>query len=175
MPFVFLIAGLGLLITAVRGTQATAFGLLKSEFSGINSFAKWALAIFILGGLGYIKTIQPITRGLMILVLLAIILKNRGGLFSSFNKQVSNPVQPAAQGTSGALQSTGQGGSLPTPDQVAVNPSIAPTQSQIAGAIPNFSQLPSANQNAIVNSPAIFQSFYNWMTGTVVNPQPTGN
>lgn len=95
MPFVFIVVGIGLVVVAVRGTQATAFSLLQSEFSGPNSFIKWALAIFILGAIGYIPTVRPVTRALLALVLLVIFLKNGKGLFAQFNAQIANPVSPA--------------------------------------------------------------------------------
>ena len=101
MPFVFLVVGIGLLVIAVRGTQATAFRLLQSEFSGPNSFLHWALAIFILGGIGYIPVIRPVTRWLLALVIIAIIVANKGGLFQAFNDQVANPVAPPAPAPTG--------------------------------------------------------------------------
>lgn len=105
MPFVFIVVGIGLVVVAIRGTQATAFQLLQSEFSGPNSFVKWALALFILGGLGYVPVIRPITRALLLLVLLVIFLKNGKGLFAQFNTQVANPTASggANTGSVGAL------------------------------------------------------------------------
>lgn len=91
MPFVFIVVGIGLIVVAIRGTHAAAFDLLRSEFSGPNSFVTWALAIFILGGLGYVPVIRPITRALLLLVLLVIFLKNGSGLFARFNDQIRNP------------------------------------------------------------------------------------
>lgn len=91
MPFVFIVVGIGLVVVAIRGTQKEAFSLLQSEFSGPNSFIKWALALFILGGLGYVPVIRPITRALLLLVLLVIFLKNGKGLFAQFNSQIANP------------------------------------------------------------------------------------
>jgi hypothetical protein len=109
MPFVFLIVGLGFLVVAVRGTQKDAFALLQSEFSGPNSFVRWALAIFILGALGYIPVIKPVTRALLVLVLLVIILTNGKGLFAQFNTQVRNPVAPSSATTSGTSSASVSG------------------------------------------------------------------
>lgn len=105
MPFVFLVVGIGLVVVAIRGTQKDAFALLQSEFAGPNSFVKWALAIFILGGLGYIPVIRPITRAMLLLVILVIFLRNGTGLFAQFNQQVAAAGTTQVSGTA-----TGSGG-----------------------------------------------------------------
>lgn len=119
MPFVFIVVGIGFVVIAIRGTQATAFQLLQSEFSGANSFIKWALAIFILGALGYIQTIRPVTRALLALVLLVIFLVNGKGLFAQFNAQIAHPTAPTGNVTIDPLNAinpeTGQ--SLPVVGQ----------------------------------------------------------
>lgn len=135
MPFVFLIVGIGLLVTAIRGTQATAFGLLESEFSGPNSFLKWALAMLILGAAGYIPVIRPVTRGLMVLVLLAIVLKNKGGLFKSFNDQIAAPVQPPAPPASAGVGGASAAGSGALTGAAAVGAGAVGGMAPAIGAI----------------------------------------
>ncbi len=95
MPFVFVVIGILFLVTAIRGTQGAMFTLLKSEFVGSNSFVPWAAAIFILGALGYSKTVRPVADAMIGLVFLAMILANKGGFFSQLNNQLRNPVAPA--------------------------------------------------------------------------------
>lgn len=94
MPFVFLIVGLLLLVVAVQGTHKQAFSLIKSEFSGANSFLIFAAAFIILGALAYIRPIRPIALGLIGLVLITLILANRGGFFTQFNNAIRNPIAP---------------------------------------------------------------------------------
>jgi hypothetical protein len=96
MPFVFLFLGMLLLVTAIRGTQGDLFALLKSEFVGKSSFFPWAAAIIILGAIGYIRPIRPISDALIGLVILVIILANKGGVFAQFNTALSAPVTPSA-------------------------------------------------------------------------------
>lgn len=118
MPFVFVVVGIGLVVVAIRGTQATAFQLLQSEFSGPNSFIKWALAIFILGGLGYVPVIRPVTRAMLLLVLLVIFLKNGTGLFDKtkgFNAQIASPTAPPTPST-GAATASGATSTAPNVD-----------------------------------------------------------
>jgi hypothetical protein len=101
MPFVFIIVGLVFLVTAIRGTQSDMLGLVKSEFVGKNSFIPWASAILILGALGYVKTIRPVTDGMIMLVVLAMVLANKGGFASALNNQIRNPIAPATPSAGG--------------------------------------------------------------------------
>lgn len=150
MPFVFIVIGIGLVVVAIRGTQADAFALLRSEFSGPNSFIKWALAIFILGAVGYIPKIQPVTRALLILVILAIFLKNGNGLFASFNNQV------AAAGTTsgGSVTGTTSGGSVTgtTNTSATAQPYLDTTSGfNSASGTPSINQQNQSNANATGN------------------------
>lgn len=107
MPFVFVIFGLLVLIVGIRGTQDTMFKLLRAEFTGPHSFIPWAAAIFILGALGYAKPIRPVADAMIGLVLLVILLQNKGGFFASLNQQISNPQAPAQPAQT--AQDQGQG------------------------------------------------------------------
>lgn len=114
MPFVFVVIGILFLVVAVRGTQTQMFALLKSEFVGTNSFVPWAAAILILGAIGYAKPIKPIADAMIGLIILVMLLANKGGFFSQLNAGINNPVAPT----------------------VAASPTLFPaaTPAQIAGA-----------------------------------------
>jgi hypothetical protein len=95
MPFVLIILGLLLLIVAIRGTQGDAFSLIKSEFTGTNSFVVFASAIAILGALAYIKPFRPIGFAMIGLIVLGMILTDKGGFFAKLNDALRNPVAPS--------------------------------------------------------------------------------
>ena len=95
MPFVFAILGILFLVVAVRGTQGAAFTLLQSEFVGKNSFVPWCAAIFILGAIGYAKPVKPAADAMIGLVILSMILTNKGGFFAALNTGLRSPVSPA--------------------------------------------------------------------------------
>jgi hypothetical protein len=112
MPFVFVVVGLLFLVVAVRGTQDALFSLLKTEFTGTGSFIPWAAAIFILGAVGYAKPIKPIADAMIGLVLLAMILNNKGSIFKQFETQIANPTAPnvsASSSSAGSASSAGSG------------------------------------------------------------------
>jgi len=98
MPFAFLIIGVVLVVAGVRDKTSELFTLLKQDFSGKTSFEVWALAILVIGGLGYIQKLQGLSRAFMALVLLVLFLSN-GGFFQQFNAQIFAPSTGAGNTT----------------------------------------------------------------------------
>ena len=113
MPFVLLVAGVVLVVAAVRNTQQELFYLMARDFTGQHNFIYWFLSILIIGAVGYIPKMKPISDGFLILVILVLFLKKGTGFFDMFQKQiaatdVSSPqVQPPGA-TSASY--TGSGG-----------------------------------------------------------------
>lgn len=114
MPFVFIVIGILFLVVAIQGTQAQLVALLKSEFVGSNSFLPWAAAIVILAAIGYAKPVRPIADAFIGLIILVMILANKGGFFTALNNQIHNPTAPA---TPAATQPLGTPGSALMPGQ----------------------------------------------------------
>ena len=86
MPFVILVVGCALVISAVRDKQDQLFTLIKSDFTGQGSFAPWVISLLVIGGLGYFKPIKPVTDAFLVLVILVLFLSN-GGFFQKFTQQ----------------------------------------------------------------------------------------
>jgi len=101
MPFVLLIIGVVLVIAGVRATQDTLFGLVKGDFTGTDNFIYWLGAILIIGALGYIPKVKPISTALLVLVIVVLFLKkgNASGLGGGFFSQLTS-----ALGTTGSSQ-----------------------------------------------------------------------
>lgn len=87
MPFVFLVAAIILIVAAVRGQASNMASLLKGE----SGFVSWALALIILGALGYIKPIKPVVHAFTVLVIVVLLLSNKG-FFSQFNAAIKAPA-----------------------------------------------------------------------------------
>lgn len=91
MSFALLIIGLMLVTVAVRNTQDTFVKLVKGDFSGPANFFWWVAALLIIGFIGYVPKLRPLSDGLLVLILLALVLSrgkptNTGGGF--FNQVV---------------------------------------------------------------------------------------
>lgn len=95
MPFAFLIVGIVFLIAGVRGEQDKLFTLLRSDFSQTgdkSSFIPWLVSILIVGSVGYIEPLKPLSRAFLVLLVVVLFLSN-GGFFQQFTQQIYNPSQ----------------------------------------------------------------------------------
>lgn len=89
MPFALLLAGLILMIAAIRGKQKDLFDLLKDDFSGDHNFFMWVLAIIFLVAIGNVERLKPISNAFLVLIIVVIILTNgKRGLFDNFMSQL---------------------------------------------------------------------------------------
>lgn len=95
MPFALIIVGLVLLISSLQGNQDTLFSLLKGDFIGQNNFIYWALSILVIGALGYVPNLRPLSRAFMVLVIVALFLKNGTGFFAQFQSAIGSTATVA--------------------------------------------------------------------------------
>ena len=96
MPFVFIFIGSVLLIAAVRGTHQNLYALVKRDFTGPNNFIYWVVAILIIGAVGYVQKLKPISDAFLILILVVLFLKRGEGFFDMFTKQIGATQNPSS-------------------------------------------------------------------------------
>lgn len=100
MAFALLIIGITLIVSAVQNTHEDLLTLVVGDFSGPNNFLYWALAIFVVGSIGYAKSLKPISTGLLIIVVLALFLsKDRGGFFKMFTEAIGTTTKTSGPTT----------------------------------------------------------------------------
>lgn len=87
MPFALIIIGVVLLAASVQNTQSQLFTLVKNDFTGSNNYLYWMVSILIIGAVGYIPTLKPISRMFLVLLIVVLFLSN-GGIFQKFNQQL---------------------------------------------------------------------------------------
>jgi hypothetical protein len=83
MPFLFIIIGVVFVVASARNTNQQLVSLMKNDFTGKNNFIYWSLSILLIGLVGYVKELQPISRMFMALVVIVLFLAN-GGVFTKF-------------------------------------------------------------------------------------------
>jgi hypothetical protein len=83
-----LFMGIFLALIAIRGTHNDFFELVKGDFTGPNNFIPWFASLAFLWFLGFIPGFRPVSRGLILLVLLVLFLKRGTGFFSQLNRQL---------------------------------------------------------------------------------------
>ena len=90
MSFALLLIGIVLLVAAVRGTQDQLVFLLKADFTGPANFGYWVVVLLVLGAIGYIERLKPLSDGLLVLLILVLFLTRGrpgaagGGFFEKF-------------------------------------------------------------------------------------------
>ncbi len=105
MPFLLTAIGLVLIVTGVRDTHLQLAAQVQKDFTGQQSFMTWLLAIGAVGSLGYIDNLRTFSHYFLALILIAMVLSNRG-FFQQFNQQWNaGPLSPSV--TSGASSTAG--------------------------------------------------------------------
>lgn len=114
MPFALLIVGVVLIVAAVRDTTDVLFTLVKGDFTGSNGktpITYWMASILLIGAIGYIKPLQPLSRIFLVLLVVVLVLSH-GGLFDKFNAQLFGGsltgTGPITLGGAGSIQSGGK-------------------------------------------------------------------
>lgn len=87
MPFVFLVVGIVMIVSAVRGTSDQLLTLWKGDFTGPNNYLYWMVSILIIGAIGYAPKLRGLSRAFLVLVIIVLFLSNKG-FFQKFNLQV---------------------------------------------------------------------------------------
>lgn len=93
MPFVFGIVGLLLVVSGVRGQTGTLMTLVKKDFTGQPNFLEWAFAIFIVGAIGYVPKLAPISRMFMVLIVVGLFLADHGETGTGFFATLTSGIE----------------------------------------------------------------------------------
>jgi len=141
MPFALVFIGILLIVTGARGTYAQLGTMIAGEFTGPvfpskgqpqTNFITFALAILILGSLGYVEKFRTISHLMLFLVLAGVIVSNKG-FFANFQKALQNgPTQPNAVASSSSSSS-------PASIAGAAASSAGSAASSGASSLPGFS------------------------------------
>ena len=86
MPFALIIVGIVLLIVAVRNRVQPFFAQVSGDLCNNGNlkggFVAWAIALLIVGVVGYLPSLQKLSRAFLVLIVIAIVLSQskNGGL-----------------------------------------------------------------------------------------------
>lgn len=109
MAFALLIIGIVLVTAAIRDTQDELIGLLGADFTGAGNFIYWVAALVIVGSVGYVERLKPISDGLLVLIILALFLSKGnpkgagGGFFQQFTQALGTTKTPAGGAGKGPI------------------------------------------------------------------------
>lgn len=121
MPYALILIGAILLIAGIRNQHVQLWHLVENDFTEGN-FLSWVAAIAVIGGLGYIPKLKPLSIAFMTLLLIVLVISN-GGVFAKLQQfvqsgagsgsiapspQAPQPSQPAANTNSSAPSAVDQ-------------------------------------------------------------------
>jgi hypothetical protein len=116
MAFLALIIGAVLIVAAIRNSQNDLFTELGTDIPG---FVIWAAAIVAIGMIGLIPALKPVSKGLLVLIVVVLILNNYQALLAGFGGAIKQGQQvgAAAPGSSptSAASNASSSGSSPSP------------------------------------------------------------
>lgn len=96
MPIVIVVIAVILIAVGVNNQIGNFISLVKGDFvtgsNGAPPFGVWALAIVLIGALGYYKPLKPFSNAMLVLIFLSIILANKG-LFDNLQSAIGKPNQ----------------------------------------------------------------------------------
>lgn len=117
MPFLLIIAGLLMVVTAANNTHAQMAAQLGKDGT---EFSKWLVAFGIVGGLGYVDDLRNLSRAFMALILISLVLSNSKtgrGVIGNFQDAINagpTPIAPAPSTGSNGQGSANQIFGMPT-------------------------------------------------------------
>lgn len=113
MPFAFIIIGIVLLVSGIRGSASSLVTLLKGDLTGSDNFIYWILAILAIGSLGYIEDLKGLSRAFLALVLIVLVIVEdkgtSGGFFAEFTKGVSSVTSGGSNSLTSSSPSSNSG------------------------------------------------------------------
>lgn len=89
MSLGLLVIGIVFVIAAVRDHSGELFSLLRKDFTGSNNFLYWLLAIGLVGAIGYIPKLKPLSTAFLVLIIVAILLSHKG-FFADLQAAISS-------------------------------------------------------------------------------------
>ena len=173
MAFALLIIGITLIVAAVRDTQGTLVDLLIKDFSGEGNFVYWIVALLLVGSVGYVPRMKPISDGFLVIIILALLLARgnpksaTGGFFEKFTEALGTTKKVGVSGT-GSVDLNVGGTNVKIP--VGGQGNIGRTLEDIIrnGTVPRGTTPPPSGSECLNTNPATWPRDAN---GKVIIPQ----
>jgi hypothetical protein len=108
VAFVLIAVGVILFVTAYQGTTGTLGSMLVQDVigtQGTKGFLYWAVAILVIGAIGYIQKLKGLSDAFVALLLLVLFIGNKG-FFAKFNQALGTIGQGGAAAQTGAAANT---------------------------------------------------------------------
>lgn len=78
MPYALLVMGAVLLVAGIRNTYGQLWSLVEGDFTQQGGFLAWVAAIGVIGALGYVPKLKPLSIALLTLILIVLVISHNG-------------------------------------------------------------------------------------------------
>jgi hypothetical protein len=115
VPFVLVLIGLLLILTGYQGTYRQFGTMVAGEFTAKPSFLYFVAGIGAVGAIGYIDALRTFSRLFLTLILIGIVVSNKG-FFANLQKALAQgpqTPQPVPQASGSGTASSTSSSSLP--------------------------------------------------------------
>jgi len=89
MPYALILIGAVLLVAGIRNTYGDLWTLVENDFTRQNGYLSWVAAIAVVGALGYIPRLKPLSIAFMTLLLVVLVISN-GGVFDRLQQFIAS-------------------------------------------------------------------------------------
>jgi hypothetical protein len=113
MPLALVVIGLLLVVVAAKGNFASFGKQVAGDFQGPKNFLYWIAGIGVIGALGYVKQLRTISNLMLILIVIAIMLSNKG-FFAQFQNAINQGPVQSPDAPAALNPSSTSGGALDT-------------------------------------------------------------
>jgi hypothetical protein len=133
-----------MLISSGARNRASQLGaLIANDFSGANNFFAWVAAIGAVGAVGYYEPMRPVSRLFLFLVLLSMLLSNKG-FFPNLLSAVQNFQPPPPSSNSDVGAATADPGTGITGPVQTDNTAIPQTEADLIAKFGSLDKVPDA-------------------------------
>lgn len=120
MPFALILIGAIIAVAGIRDTYGITqpdgspglWGLIRGDFTTHGGFLVWVAAIVAIGALGYVPRLKPLSVALMTLVLLVLVISNKG-VFAQLQSFVQGGADASPNNTVTGVPIIGGNSSIP--------------------------------------------------------------
>ena len=143
MPFVIVLIGIMLISSGARNRASQLGALIANDFSGSGNFFAWVAAIGAVGAVGYYEPMKPVSRLFLFLVLLSMLLSNRG-FFANLLDAVQTFEAPAPAANADVGASTADPGAGITGAPTADNTTVPLSENDLIQKFGSLDKVPNA-------------------------------
>ena len=145
MPIILLFIGILLLVSAYNNTYACLFTQVKQDVT--IQFGAWVVAVVLIGAIGYVKKLEPVSNAMLALIIVVLFL-SRQGVWSQLTQAVGTI------GSGASLSSVGSAATVaPLASGAVASPSAASSTSGNAFSSPFLNYFTGGSNSPFVASP----------------------